>query len=543
MSERQQRPKGKLCEGLNKVDTHVDQHERATAFLGEPTLPDALLCHTQAAAVDFLERCVRDSVPLTALAGDSGTGKTTALNAALARRDSAGDRIIRAHNFVAGPLSLHRALTGALGVTDARELSADRLEPALRRALADAGHAAPPVLAVDNAQALLPETLRYLSLLAGLREAGQPLFRILLVGRSGFTARQPMPVQFTLEPIQPHAALRVVERRLSVVGMTLDDETVQGIVHDSRGNLRRLNTLLRARIEEAQASSRRPLRLAGSRLAMRARRLLERGQPRWRDTLVAASALLAISGICGFISYQGTTPRGASQHSVKAAALAAKPEARAPVPALPAAAIQVLPAPKLPPPKPPTVQPPAPHPVERLALAEPAPVKPPPPIPFVPEPPAPAAESIAVPASNDPPLPVPPIATPPQLGRFKVNNISGCHRGVCPRWAVTDLNRQAHLVAAFDPSPLHLDHDTMQRLRQGTLELTVSGSIKKRGQEGQTLVAETLQSMAPHRGRPRPPPSDATDPASSEDRSPPPGFLVAPAAPNPAPGQDADPEQ
>ncbi len=547
MSGRQQRPKGKLCEGLNKVDTHVDHQDRSTAPFGEPALPDALLCHTQLTAVDFLERCIGDLVPLTALTGDAGTGKTTALNAALARRDNAGDRIIRAHNFVAGPLSLHRALTAALGVADARKLSADQLEPALRQALAEAGDAAPPVLVVDNAQSLLPETLRYLSLLAGLRDAGRPLFRILLVGRSGFTARQPMPVQFSLEPIRPDAALQVAERRLTAAGVTLEDETVQGIVHDARGNLRRLNTLLRARIEEGRANGRRRLRSAGSELAARARDMLQARHPRWRDTLAAAAALLAVSAACGFVAYQSAAhqsgaPRRTEEKTVKAAAAA--PDAPPAIPAQPAAAVQILPTPSPPPAA-------LPAPSNRLALAEPAPaeLRPAEPVPIVapPAPPAPRAaqpadQSADQPGGGDRPVTASPATMPPQAGRFRVNNISSCHRGLCPRWTVIDLNRQTRFVAAFDPSSLRLDRDTMQRLRQGTLELTVSGSVRKRGQDGQTLVAQALQSMSPHHGQPRQPAVDANDPTPSEDRSPPPGFLPVPIE-GPAPAPNVDTEQ
>lgn len=523
------------------MDTHLDRQGHSTALLGEPTLPDALLCHTQVAAVNFLERSVRDMAPLTALAGDAGTGKTTALNAALARRDGAGDRIIRAHDFVAGPLSLHRALTSALGVGDAGELSIDRLEPALRRALAGAGHATPPVLAVDNAQSLLPETLRYLALLAGLREAGRPLFRVLLVGRSGFTARQPMPVQFTLEPIQPHAALRVVERRLANAGVALDDDTVQGIVHDARGNLRRLNTLLRERIEEPQVSGRKRLRSTGSLLVARARRLLPAGQPRWRDTLAAASALLGISVTCGFIAYRSETPRASDKQLAKVALLGT-PRAQAASPAGPA----------LSQPTPPTLP-------TLPALSDSNPVKPQPSPPAAAVPtPTPVAATFALPAENDRPMPVtrpaalptvlPTAFAPPLAGHFRVNNISSCHRGVCPRWSVTDIDRQTHFIAAFDPTPLHLDHDTMQRLRQGTLELAVSGSVRRRGQEGQMLVADALQSIAPHRGRPRTS-ADANDSAPPEERSPPPGFLIAPVAASTTPltsrppGQSNDPEQ
>ena len=499
------------------MDTHADHQNRATARFGALTVQDTFLCHTQLDAVDFLERCVLDLEPLTALIGDAGTGKTTALDVALTRRDRAGDRVIRARNFVAGPLSLHRALTAALGVADVGELSADQLEPALRRALARAGDASPPVLAVDNAQSLPSETLRYLSLLAGLREAGQPLFRILLVGRPGFTLRHATPVQFALRPVHPDAAIVVVRERLERARVDLDDAAMHAIVRDAHGNLRRLNTLLRARIDQAHGHGGGRLRSLGGRVATAGRRLLPSEQPSWRGTLAAAAALLAVSLASGFIAYQTGGPHRPPNRATVAAATTSLASPTPPAPPVPI---------------PPTPSPAPAHPASQLVFAEPAPVAPSPtgPLPAVPA----TASQAPTPGPIAAPAPAPPtsggnaVAAPPQATRFRVNNISGCHHGVCPRWAVTDLDRQVRFVAAFDPSLLHLDHETLQRLRQGSLDLTVSGSLRKHGQEGQTLVAETLQSVSPHRGRPRQPSVDASDSAASPDRSPPPSFLPVP---------------
>ena len=209
-------------------------------------MPDVLLSRTQVQAVDFLERCAYELQPLAALVGAAGVGKTVALNAALARRGSTGDRVIRVRNFVAGPLSLHRVLASSLGVVEAAELSAEELEPVLRKALADAGQSEPPILAVDDAQSLLPETLRYLCLLGGLREAGRPLFRILLVGRPGFTLREPIPLQSTLESMGAQAASEIVEHGLATAGVTAVDEVIQDLVQHGRGR----NTVAHQQIEQ-----------------------------------------------------------------------------------------------------------------------------------------------------------------------------------------------------------------------------------------------------------------------------------------------------
>ncbi len=511
--------------------------------LDEPGVPEALLCHTQLTAMDFLERCVRDFEPLAALAGDAGTGKTTVLDAALARRDRAGDRIIRARNFPAGPLSLHRALTAALGVADAGALSAEQLEQALRRALADAGEATPPVLAVDNAHALPPETLRYLSLLAGLREAGRPLFRILLVGRSGFTTPQATPVQLILEPIHPAAARQVVEQRLAAAEVTLEDGAILAVVRDARGNLGRLDALLRARIEQTQRQAVRGWRLPSiaAEVGGATRRLLAGGQPRWQDTLGAAVVLLAVSIATAAIGYHAGGPYRPTSRIATASAAAANP---IPTP-LPAKLPPIQPAA---PPQPAHVVTAAP--VAAIAASVAAPVAPisPEPSPVasaVPTPKTPelkatgAIATQAMPAQTSilPTDAAQALAAPPALrapmARFRVNNVSSCHHGVCPRWSVTEIDRHAHYFAAFDPTPLRLDHDTLQRLRQGALELTVTGTVKKRGMDGQTLIADTLQSMAPHHGK-RP---SSTESSAPSDRSPQPGFLPVPGeaeAPDPA---------
>ena len=111
------------------MDTHLDHHDRSQTSFGQPLtaqshVPADLLTEEQRVAADYLERSVRDMEPITALTGTPGTGKTVALNFALAQRDRAGDRIIRLRNFVGEPLTLHRALAATLVVSGARKRSA-----------------------------------------------------------------------------------------------------------------------------------------------------------------------------------------------------------------------------------------------------------------------------------------------------------------------------------------------------------------------------------------------------------------------------------
>ena len=560
------------------MDIHVDHPERSTDFYGQPTMPNILLAGTQLLAVDFLGRCMRDMEPLAALTGGAGTGKTTALNTALARQESAGERVIRVNNFVAGPLSLHRVLAASIGVADAGELSAEELEPVLRKALAGIGQADPPILAVDDAQSLLPETLRYLCLLGGLREAGQPLFRILLVGRPGFTVRQPIPVHFTLEAMQPHAAREIVEHGLAAAGVTATSEKIRDLIQGAQGNLRTLASLLQAYIEEARRGGRRRMTTAADAgpaeaMSRKPRPVRRRSSGAW---LVVPALLVVGAAGAAIVYHDGAGTRHDDTPVAIAPAPPPRPTAAAPAAELPTA------SPAVPPPAaagPPPVSA-LPPPSGAAAPVIPAPVGPAPlpsparsasgdagnaamPTPVVPSPIGPAAPALAPPAvataspapvAVPPPRPasprpspdqvapdqpqqpssqasVPPAVPVQQAAHFRVYNISACHHGVCPRWSVTDLDQRSRFVAAFDLSALHLDRDTTRRLREGAVDIIVDGSVTRGGPDGRTLVAGTLQGVAPHHGLLHPSSSEPVDLAAPpQAQSPPPGFLAMPAA-------------
>ena len=561
------------------MDIHVDHPERSTDFYGQPTMPNILLAGTQLLAVDFLERCMRDMEPLAALTGGAGTGKTTALNTALARQESAGDRVIRVNNFVAGPLSLHRVLAASIGVADAGELSAEELEPVLRKALADIGQAEPPILAVDDAQSLLPETLRYLCLLGGLREAGQPLFRILLVGRPGFTVRQPVPVHFTLEAMQPNAAREIIEHGLAAAGVMATGEKIRDLVHGAQGNLRTLGSLLQAYIEEARRSGGGRRRMTAVADAGMAGVIRHKARPARRRSSAGAwlviPALLVVGAAGAAIVYHDgagarhdDTPAAAVPAppvGSKAAASSAVPPAAPPaVPHSMAANVpptNVLPPPSeavspaipapagpasLPPPAhsasagaggtaiqapmvPSSIKPPKPAPAPPAVAAAPTAAVTPPAIPALPRPPPNQAPDPQPQPSGQ--ASVPPSAPVQQAAHFRVYNISACHHGVCPRWSVTDLDQRSRFVAAFDLSALHLDRDTVRRLREGAVDIIVDGSVTHGGPDGRTLVAGTLQGIAPHHGLLHPSSSEPVDLAAPpQTQSPPPGFLALPAS-------------
>lgn len=539
--------------------------------------PDRFLSKTQLQAVEFLEGCLLDLEPLAALTGGAGSGKTVALNALLARQENAARRVIRVNNFVAGPLSLHRVLASSFGVMDAGDLSAEALEPVLRRALVEAGRSEPPVLAVDDAQSLLPETLRYLCLLAGLREAGRPLLRIVLAGRPGFALREAMPRQFTLEALTPHDARLLVLHGFEAAGVEAPDEAVQDIVRSGQGNLRKLDVLLAAGIEAARTEGRR--RITTRRGQMRAE--VQNARPARRSAggrwlvvpalLVVGAAALAIAYHDGMFGGRDGKPVIAAATTPPAVIAATQPPLLPAVPATvnpPSTApskLASVPLPLPPPPTPaanpaPTATTPAPASQAQLQVA---PVQAPPlqtqaagsvPSPLMPLPVVPLASSQTpapdqTPASDQTPAPgqtpaanqtTAPDQTPAPdqaaasgqaTTRFRIYNISACHQGVCPRWSVTDLDQQQHFVAAFNPATLHLDRDVLQKLREGSIDLVVNGSIARGGPDGRTLTADTLQQVAPHHGRVHLPSSSGSEPvelAPSQLQSPPPGFLPVP---------------
>ena len=530
---------------------HVDHQDRVAEQPIRSTLPNSVLSRTQHDAVQFLEHCALGGEALAGLTGAAGSGKTVALNTALARVESAGQRVIRVNNFVAGPLSLHRVLAACLGITDASELSADALEPALRKALLEAGPAEPPVLAVDDAQSLLPETLRYLSLLAGLRENGRPLLRILLVGRPGFAARQAMSLQSTLELMSPADVRDVVAHTMQAAGVPMSGHAIEETVERARGNWRRLAMLLQTRLEETPADWSRVVKAdpaRGGRPSAYRRGGTERG---WRAQRAwAAVIILMIVGATAFVAMRWDRFAGLQQQAQPAAGpikpttaasppLAAAttspatPAIRPPAAHLPAG--QTISPPDAAPdhqsikPAQPTASAPAPQATVPPPAASPAnPVQANPLSPDsasgdpiaapAPEAPAPASAPMAeasppTAGSNAPTQPLPPAQpVPPAPKRFRIYNVSACHHGVCPRWAVLDLDDNARFTAAFDYSGLNLDKQTIQRLREGAIDLTVNGSIVRNGPNGRTIRATQLDGITPHRRRA----ANADDAASSD---------------------------
>ncbi|WP_428377606.1 AAA family ATPase [Lichenicoccus sp.] len=514
-------------------------------------MSNGLLAPTQVEALAFIDACCRDMAPIAALSGAAGTGKSVTLAAALSQRESLGDRVIRISNFVAGPLSLHRVIAHSLGVADAGGLSVDELEPVLRKALAATGRQEPPVLAIDDAQSLLPETLRYLCLLAGLRDGGLPLFRIVLAGRPGFTLRQPITVQATLDAMHPDAARQTVERMLAAQSLPAADDAVREIVQHAQGNLRRIDSLVRACAEEAQRSGRKRLSFEMVQVAAGARPQSRKARSRMRlQAWMALPALIAVlvAGY-GVIRHEGDAvhPEQAPDATVASAVPATPPAAPPPAPApapVNAPAPVTVPAGQATPPRDTAPAPGAPPGSDHspaivtetlpappaAALPIPAPPAAAPPAP----PPGPAVASVAPPTSA--PVPAPPSVAPrpatlapaADLTRYRLYNVGACHHGVCPRWAVLDLNRQSRSFAGFNPTRLGLPPATVQRLREGSLDLIVDGRLADGGPGGRRLDAVRLVSVEPHHGR-APAPIPEQSPPAPDAQSPPPGYLQAPA--------------
>jgi len=605
-------------------------------------MSDLFLSQTQHEAIAFLDRCATALEPLAAVSGASGTGKTVALNVLLARRESSGDRVIRVHNFVAGPLSLHRFIAAALGVQQAAELSPDELEPALRRILIESGDSEPPILAIDDAQSLLPETLRYLSLLGGLKEGGRPLFRILLVGRTGFTVRQPVALHHAVEPMRPEDARQVANHGFAATGVRATEPMLEDVVRQSQGNLRRLEAALRTAIRDVPERDRRRLAAVPSRSQVPERNVSRRrsSSRSGRSRRLAAPLVIAAVVLAGGVAYhEGLLPAtgGAKPGTPKPAApISSNPTPGSPAPgspapgnsapsspvpgsspsgvtspaaprgqSAPASAAAAGGGPAAAPPAPgagaavlaqasgPNASaPPASSPTGSPSSGSPQLQAPPPPPPLpAAGPPAPAA-SAAHPASPAAPSPATPsptassstgsssaasssagaapsasvasathpgaapavrpsAASPPpapdrtpnmagaaapapasiDLPRYRLYNVGACHHGVCPRWSVTDLARHNRFVASFDLGGLHLDRTTEQRLREGTLDLMVTGWLVPGGGEGHKLVAAHLISVLPHHGRVHAPASAEGDAAYQGGGSPAAGDMSGQSSP------------
>nr|WP_321983226.1 ATP-binding protein [uncultured Lichenicoccus sp.] len=470
------------------MNSNAEQREPATVFFGRSVI--ALpLSQPQQDAVDFLEECALAFRPLAALVGIAGSGKTVALNAAMIRLEAAGRRIVRIRNFVAGPLHLHRAIATALGIERAGDLSADEIDAALRNVLKAEVDTAPPVIAVDDAQSLLPEALVYLCTLSGLRQAGRPRFCVLLCGRE-IGDSQAIPLIFELEAVQLQEATRLVPHTSSAAGTRAFDQIARDPAEAADENFRTLDYVAGRRIgtgpQEPQADERDA-----------ARPDARRGALRW----LALGCCLLLGSASGALTFHYTH---------QASPLRPPPKEPEPVP-VPAIAPPIIEAP-------PSLAPP-PQPKEIPTLAAPG-------LPADQTVPQPGA-LISLPGFE---LPGKLIASspPPVLPTYIIS------RNPDLSWNIVDRQTRKPITADVDLDALHLDLKARLALLAGDEQLVVSGSVRGEGSQDRTLQVRAVLARR-HIHTPRSP-----VPATSPETTPAPAMTPPVQASSPAPAPASD---
>ena len=174
-------------------------------------------------ALDLVAGAILERVPFIAMTGNKGVGKTTVLEAAIARLAEQPVRFIRVGNPLATPLTLGRMLIQIAnsGHGDPDENDEKRALIALR---ARQGSEEQVVLVVEEADTLRPQALSFLQLLTRISEPDSPLLQMLFVGRPSFWGllepaefrelRERITVRAAVEPFSPEEAKSYIAYRL-----------------------------------------------------------------------------------------------------------------------------------------------------------------------------------------------------------------------------------------------------------------------------------------------------------------------------------------
>ena len=208
-------------------------------------------------ALDLVAGAILERVPFIAMTGNKGVGKTTVLEAAIARLAEQPVRFIRVGNPLATPLTLGRMLIQIAnsGHGDPDENDEKRALIALR---ARQGSEEQVVLVVEEADTLRPQALSFLQLLTRISEPDSPLLQMLFVGRPSFWGllepaefrelRERITVRAAVEPFSPEEAKSYIAYRLEredpAGSRALSDRAIADVVRDGGGIPLRINALL-----------------------------------------------------------------------------------------------------------------------------------------------------------------------------------------------------------------------------------------------------------------------------------------------------------
>ena len=203
-----------------------------------------------------LQIALAERVP-TLVVGDSGVGKTTSVRSALAEVNQRAHKIIEIPEPRLKLRGFYRTLALGLGL-EPRFFFGD-LSDQVRTALAQTAKkkGRHPILLVDDAQALDPQTLETLRLLTNpLLNQKKPGLTLLLVGDMSLGRRLMQPknesflqrlrMTYRMPPISDEEGRRYVAHRLRTAGANPDvfhPDAVEEILAEADGRLRKIDEL------------------------------------------------------------------------------------------------------------------------------------------------------------------------------------------------------------------------------------------------------------------------------------------------------------
>lgn len=236
---------------------------RKTPFTRELSVSECFSLAHQADATAALAEAVGQRMSAVLIA-PAGTGKTVALRALVSRLPEARYQVRYVKVTGLSKRDLCKEIAAACG------LSPTGIYPALVRKLQDAfehttaTHALRPVILLDEAHDLRPESLAMLRLLTNFDMDSRLVVSIVLAGQPPLRTLLGRPEQAAMaQRIAHYATLRLLSRdetrsyishRCSVAGAQsapYDDDALETIFELSRGNMRAIDRLARKSLELA----------------------------------------------------------------------------------------------------------------------------------------------------------------------------------------------------------------------------------------------------------------------------------------------------
>jgi type II secretory pathway predicted ATPase ExeA len=256
-------------------------------------------------ALESLVASLLGCVPLVALTGPAGVGKTTLVEAAIPLLTERSLRVIRIENPGAAPLSLDGLLSGVLGMPAEAIMSEDDAARACEVLLFPPDGMRATVVMIDHAQTLQPDALRMLGMVSSQAGLSGHTVQILFIARCEFFDRLRddapgnLPGRITtrlaLAPYSEQDARAFIDYRLGLPGddLALSESALRAILERSGGLPGRINFNLDALLDAARRRGRRRVTARMVRRTLEARPAAD-GASRRPVAMARVAAMLAL---------------------------------------------------------------------------------------------------------------------------------------------------------------------------------------------------------------------------------------------------------